>query len=309
MIEAKIETEVVLRDFVYLDWKRVRSLCAQLFAGVPQDSTKEKGHNVGTKGQLEGGIPAVLKGHGEADYRYFRTENETRSLHHYVYSLFEERLVDRGMVTEVEDDFDITQWNEDFFHDGRFIRVVGLVRLMDYAWVSTMMETLPEMMRAAQHAENISLKERLAAQEISKREYEAQQKEQQKQLHELKSLKLDKMTGLVRQLYGDVVCVKVVPDKYRPSNVFVGSGDLAHFHDSAASLSQKYGYEIDADWVTLGQVNRSTASEEPMSIPVGNEMEDSFEAVALEVNGITRVASATTFPAVSFTPISIYRKC
>jgi hypothetical protein len=74
-------------------------------------------------------------------------------------------------------------------------------------------------------------------------------------------------------------------------------------------LSQKYGYEIDADWVTLGQVNRSTASEEPMSIPVGNEMEDSFEAVALEVNGITRVASATTFPAVSFTPISIYRKC
>jgi hypothetical protein len=179
-------------------WERVRSLCAQLFAGVPQDSTKEKGHNVGTKGQLEGGIPAVLKGHGEADYRYFRTENETRSLHHYVYSLFEERLVDRGMVTEVEDDFDITQWNEDFFHDGRFIRVVGLVRLMDYAWVSTMMEALPEMMRAAQHAENISLKERLAAQEISKREYEAQQKEQQKQLHELKSLKLDKMTGLVR---------------------------------------------------------------------------------------------------------------
>jgi hypothetical protein len=114
---------------------------------------------------------------------------------------------------------------------------------------------------------------------------------------------------LCDQLYGDVVRVKVVPDKYRPSNVFVGSGDLAHFHDSAASLSQRYGYEIDADWVTLGQVNRSTASEEPMSIPVGNEMEDSFEAVALEVNGITRVASATTFPAVSFTPISIYRKC
>jgi hypothetical protein len=38
-------------------------------------------------------------------------------------------------------------------------------------------------------------------------------------------------------------------------------------------------------------------------------MEDAFEAVALNINNMVQVASATRFPAVSFTPISIYRTC
>ena len=95
-----------------------------------------------------------------------------------------------------------------------------------------------------------------------------------------------------------------------PANAaFVGSANLACFHDSAASLAQKYGYEIDAGWTVLGQVNLSTATATPTPIPTGNDMEDAFEAVALGINNIVRVASATRFPAVSFTPISIYRTC
>ncbi len=46
----------------------------------------------------------------------------------------------------------------------------------------------------------------------------------------------------------------------------------------------------------LGQVNLSTATATPISIPTGNEMEDAFEAVALGINNIMRVASATRFP-------------
>jgi hypothetical protein len=299
----------VLRDFVYLDWERVRSLSAQLFGGVPQDATKGQGRDVGAKGHLEGGIPAIFKGQGGADYRYFRTENETRSFHHYVYSLLEERLLEQGMITMLDEDFDFDQWTEEYFRDGQFIRAIGLVRLMDYVWVSTMVEALPRMMRTAHHAENLSLKQMRDAQLITRKEFEAKQKERQNQLNELKTLKMDQMTGLVRQLYGDAVRVKVLPDRDRPSYVFVGSGSIANFHDSAASLSQKYGYEIDAGWVTFGQVNLSTVSESPVSIPIGNDMEDSFERAALGINQMVRVASAAKFPAVSFTPISIYRTC
>ena len=61
--------------------------------------------------------------------------------------------------------------------------------------------------------------------------------------------------------------------------------------------------------MVLGQVNRSTSDSEPTPIPTGNEMEDAFGAVALNINNIFRVASATTFPAVSFTSISVYKPC
>lgn len=120
---------------------------------------------------------------------------------------------------------------------------------------------------------------------------------------------MEKVTELVRRLYGDAVRAKVVADPNRHSNVFVGSADLAYFHDSAASLAQKDGYSIDAGWVVLGQVNGSTSVSKPMPIPTGNEMEDSFESVALNINSLFRVASATTFPAISFAPSSIYRTC
>ena len=309
MIEAKPKTEASLRDFVYLDWERVRSLSAQLLGGVPQDATRESGHDLGAKGEVRGGIPAVLTGKGEGDYRYFRTQNETRSLHHYVYTLFETRLRERGAVTEVDADFDFDRWTEDGFRDGQFVRVTGLVRLMDYAWISIMMEALPGMMRAAQHAATIGLKQDRDEGRITKKEFEAEQQDQQKQLSELKALKLEKITELVRQLHGEAVRVKVVPDADKPANAFVGSADLSSFHDSASSLAQKYGYGIDAGWSVLGQVNRSMAPSNPTPIPTGNDMEDAFEAAALNINNLVQVASATKFPAISFTPISIYRTC
>jgi hypothetical protein len=171
------------------------------------------------------------------------------------------------------------------------------------------MKALPSMMRAAHHAESLALKQDRDEGRLTRKELEAKQQERQKHLNELKALKLEKMTDLVRRLYGKAVRVKVVPDPERPANVFVGSADLACFHDSAASLAQKYGYEIDAGWMVLGQINRSTVTAKAMSIPIGNEMEDAFEAMALSINDIVRVASATRFPAVSFTPISIYRTC
>ncbi|MDP9479843.1 MAG: hypothetical protein M3R38_29980 [Actinomycetota bacterium] len=44
--------------------------------------------------------------------------------------------------------------------------------------------------------------------------------------------------------------------------------------------------------------------------PVGLQQTGlAFEMAALGINDIVRVASATRFPAVSFTPISIYRTC
>ena len=304
-----IRPKSMLRDFVYLDWERVRSLAAQLFRGVPQDATAEKGSEITTKGHLEGSVLGLLKGQAGADYRYFRTENETRSFHHYIYSLVEDRLLKDGLVTSIDANSDFKQWTESFFHDGQFVRVTGVVRLMDFAWVSTMLEALPKMLRTAQHAESLALKKKRAAQLITHKEFEVKKKEQQKLLSELKALKMGEITDLMRPLYGNVVRVKVLPNRHLPDKVFVGSGDLACFHDTAASLSQKYGYEIDAGWVTLGQVNLSVVSDEPLPIPIGNEMEDAFEKVALIVNNLIRVASAPKFPAVSFTPISIYRTC
>lgn len=279
----------------------------QLFQGVPLDATDEKGHEITGRGKLEGNLLTLIKAQGGADYRYFRTGNETRSFHHYVYSLLEDRLIENGLITEIGTGFNYEQWTENSFRDGQFVRVTGMVRLMDYAWTSKMMKALPKMMSAAQHAENLSLKEQRQLGQIGHKEFESRKKEQQRELNELKSLKMDELTELVGQLYGDIVRIKLLPSREHPDKIFVGSGELVNFHDTAASLVQKYGYEIDADWIVLGQINLSQVSDDPVPMPTGNEMEDGFEQIVLALNDLIRSATAAEFPRISFTPISIYR--
>jgi hypothetical protein len=43
-------------------------------------------------------------------------------------------------------------------------------------------------------------------------------------------------------------------------------------------------------------------------MPTGNAVEDMFERLALAVNRVHRVASAPVFPAMSITPVAIYRE-
>lgn len=299
--------KTVLRDFIYLDEERLRSLAAQLFRGVPESATEERSDEVTTKAEAEVGLWSVLKAKLGLDYRYLKSEDQTRTLHHYVYSLFEMQLEKEGLLTEIDADFDFNQWTEDFFHDGQFIKVKGLVRFMDYEWISGMLEALPKMMETVYHFVNRALKSELDEDEISRERYDAQIHKQKTQLKEIKGWKLEKLTELIRDLYADVTRIKVLPSREHLDKIFVGSGEGENFYDTTASLAQKYGYEVDAGWITVGQINISTVSEQALPLPIGNAMEDGFEQVVFGLNELIRVASSPQFPAVSFTPISIYR--
>lgn len=302
-----VQNNTMIRDFVYLDWERVRSFAAQLFRGVPEEAMAGEGSDVTVEGRLEGSIPALLKGQAGVDYRYFRTQDETRSFHHYVYTLVEDRLIKDGRVTKIDAGFDFNRWTNGFFNDGQFVLVKGAVRFMDYEWMSSTLEALPKMLGTVQRMETLALKQKKDTGPISETQLQVRKKEQKSQRTQLEELRIEELTGLIRQLYGDVIRVKLLPSRQHPDKLFVGTGNKADFHDTAASLSQKYGYEIDAGWMTLGQVNLSTGPEKPLPIPIGNQMEDAFEQLALIINQLYRTASSPQFPAVSFTPIAIYR--
>ena len=229
----------MLRDFVYLDWERVRSLAAQLFQGVPETSTREHGSSLAVEGRVEGGVLNLLKGQAGVDYRYFRADNETRSFHHHVYNQVEDQLDQAKLITKVDSDFDFDGWTRYMFRDGQFVLVTGIVRLMDFGWVSAMMEALPKLMRAVHHSEDLSLKQLMEQGQLTQREFEARKKDQQRQLSDIQALKIDQLTTIVRQIYGNVVRVKVLPSRAHPVNVLVGTGDLPNFHDTEASLAQK----------------------------------------------------------------------
>jgi hypothetical protein len=261
-----------IRDFIYLDYPRVRSMAAQL------DVTDSSGAG------------------GDADP--VRRER--------LFLQVEPVLTGRGAL-RVGPDFDFATWKPETFTDGRYVVASGTLRLMDYAWLSLALTGLPAVLRKMSKIEMAALRNSEEGRRMSKSALQQRSLENQNAIAKVEEFKMDELSDVVRQLYGDIVRVKLRPSREQPAAVLVGSARADYFYDTPAALSQKYGIEIDAGWTLVGQLNVPNLAAPPAPIPVGNQMEDSFEQMALLMNNAFRLANAPAFPLVSLTPIAIYR--
>ena len=261
-----------LREFIYLDVPRAQSLAAQL--NVSPD--------------------AAPAGDRTADER--------------LYASVESALLSRNAPLDVGPTFDFTHWTPDTFADGKLLLATGPLRLLDYSWLSLALAGLPAVLKRMSKMEMEALKSSEEGRRMSKSQLQQRAMENQNAIASVESFKADELGETIGRLYGNVVRVKLRPNAAtEPRAVLVGAADTRHFYDPPAALSQKYGVEIDAGWTVIGQVNSPNPAASPQPIPTGNKMEDAFEQIALLMNNAFKMASAPQFPAVSFTPIAIYR--
>ena len=269
MTLRRMSDSPLLRDLIYLDFDRLRSIAWQL--------------------------------------RLESADIDDRTAREALAMKVEPALVARGNVAQIDSQFDFTKWTADAFADGQFVRAAGVVRLIDFAWLSAALSGLPAVLKKMSKLEMEALRNSDEGRRMSKSELQRRSQENQVAISRVEEMKADELGEVVTRLYGDVVRVKIRPSPDQPAAVLVGSAYARHFYDSPAALSQKYGIEIDAGWTVLGQLNVPNPSAHAMPIPTGNRMEDAFEQIALLMNNAFKLSSAPVFPAISFTPIAIYR--
>jgi hypothetical protein len=224
-----------------------------------------------------------------------------------VYRQIEPAILERGAVT-IDPAFDFgNAWRPDAFRDGQFVKATGVVRLLDFAWLTLALGGLPAVLRKMSKLEMEALRNSDEGRRMSKQALQQRQTENQVAIGKVEDFKADELGEVVGKLYGDVVRVKVRPGKEFPACALIGSAAARHFYDPPAALSQKYGIEVDAEWTVVGQFNVPNPAAVAGPIPVGNKMEDAFEQIALLMNNAFSIANAPKFPNVSFTPVAIYR--
>ena len=271
------DPNAAVRDFVYLDAERVRSIAAQL--DVAEDSAAPAADRVGRE-QL-----------------FLRVEPA---------------LLGRANALRIGGGFDFDRWTPETFSDGQYVLATGMVRMLDFTWLAMALGGLPAVLRKMSKVEMAALKNSDEGRRMSKSQLQQRSLENQNAIAKVEEFRMDELSDVVRQLYPGVVRIKVRPNAQYPRAVLVGSAYAEHFYDTPAALSQKFGVEVDAGWTVVGQLNvpRAAGAEAPpppQPIPVGNQMEDSFEQMAILMNNAFRLANAPAFPALSFTPIAIYR--
>jgi hypothetical protein len=261
-----------LRDFVYLDADRVRSVASQL--DVP-------------------------------DVRSF--DPSIQSEQERLFLQIEPALMARESVARIDAGFDFTRWTPDLLADGQFIVGRGTVRLLDFSWLTLAVGGLPAVLRKMNKIEMAALRNSEEGKRMSKTALQQRSQENQSAIAKVEEFKIEELGDVIGKMYGDIVRVKVRPSAEHPRALLVGSAYLDYFYDSPAALNQKYGIEIDAGWTVIGQVNAPGQAAAIQPMPIGNQMEDSFEQIALLMNNAFRLANAPAFPAFSITPLAIYR--
>ncbi len=85
---------------------------------------------------------------GEGDYRFAKScDRDPFAANPAIFTSLEESLVSQGKLTDIGPNFDYAQWTQPAFHDGQLVRVAGMVRLLDYPWLASVMETMPRMLK------------------------------------------------------------------------------------------------------------------------------------------------------------------
>ena len=300
-----------VRDFIYLDIDRLRSFVAQLHEGVPDIFTQTSGQEKSGKGEVAVEAPFLVKAGIGGNILYQKTTSETKSAHHYLYSMFEQNLDKANKLTRVDANFPSNQWIQSRFSDGVFVLVSGRVQIIDYNNIVAALESLPRIVEIGMVFNRQTLKQQLIENKISQKEYESQLKSTQVQMPNKKEF--EGITEIVQKLYSGFSRVKVFPLSDQRHYCFVGNVPNQYFSSEQLNPFVTCGLVSGTNWSVMGLVNESSDSPLASTLESGDNveqsLEDVLESLVVTMKDISKMTLSTKFPAISILPIAIYRSC
>ncbi len=296
-----------LKDFIYLDIDRVRSYCAQMYAGIPETYGESQTYSKTGGGEAKVGALNIVNLGISGKLLYEKSTTETRSVHHYVYNMFEQNLINQGKLLVIDSDFKREEWIRETFNDGRFVLIKGKVQIIDYQSVIASLEMIPRLLEIAISFQKQTLKQQLQDGKINQSQYAIKIKEIETP-PQLNKQDIQKIAEMVGKLYFGTSTVKIFPFSLNNANYCIGKALYDYLtYESGKSFTS--GLVSGENWVVMGMVNvPAEYSFETMGNISGN-MEKALEQLVFGLQSVSKFTTQIEFPAVSILPIAIYRPC
>jgi len=226
-----------IRDFIYLDVERMKSIFAQSYEGITESLTKEKSSRktISGKGGGSGGIPffAELKGEIGGEILFENKETETKTLHDNMYNIVEEVLKDQELIYIIEKDDDKIKkaWKEGTFSkeisDNSFVLIKGRVMIDDYKNFANIATNFNELETLFGGGQSSGLNPEI----------------------------MEMILTLIKIFYKNELFVKVLPYHDEPYLRFIGNLNREFLRDSIESITFKYSTNPVSDWYFFGQIS------------------------------------------------------
>ena len=298
-----------LKDFIYLDIDRIRSLTSQLFEGIPEAIDSKKGKEQDIKGKVKGGVPLLISGGLEGSLLFRQEKTETKSLQHYIYVLFENKLNDLGKLKVLNEKFDEKDWVNDIIREvlkeTDFIKITANVKIFDYEYLDnafTMIKELPDTVAE------------LASMNLTK------DKKKQKKRETLKEMgaqdwdsTIKSISRFINTMYKGIISLKIYPTGTDSIPYLLGRLNKNYLQYDRENLLFQYGTEPNQKWTIVGQISsipdeKVVTVEEPQLKDEYNmpDMENMMEYL-LKMMVTTGLKFSVSYPSIGIIPLAIYR--
>lgn len=250
-----------IRDFIYLDVERMKSIFSQINEGVSESSTEETGSKKSVSGGAEGsgGIPllAKIKGDIKSEIIWENKESETKTLHDHMYNLIEEVLREDKSIYYIDSDNDYIKksWINgelgDKISDTAFLLIKGRVMLDDYVKFKKLVKNFNKLQETF-NSLNVDFPTDPEERELFKKVLRKNLREQGTSFDDEK---IDNILFIIQHFYQNELFIKVLP---YPDNYylrFIGNLNQKFLRESMESITFKYGTFPVSEWYVFGQVS------------------------------------------------------
>lgn len=293
-----------IRDFIYLDEERLKSIIAQTDEGIVDSflevtsDSHESSKGLGLK------IPFL---EGEAGKKYI-TENQsthTKTLHDCIYNKVEKIIIDHSLLKSIPGEN--TPYDErSRLNDTDFVLIRGNIAINSFGNLYSSLQSMFEMA------------------DLTGMFSSSGKGKGPSQKRELKKL-LDLMKKYVESFHQDSIVIQARPYASNPQIAFAGMLDPTYLREGMTDIIFKYGTKPKTPWQILARIcaipeRDGITMEEMLSnilISDGNEKtpvssEEQLGALFERAFDFTRVIDETfglsvKYPQISITPIAIYR--
>lgn len=307
---------IYIRDFLYLDVERIKSIFAQLEEGLVTGRERVGGTAKEVTGKGGGGIPTLLNLAAEGKFIWENEERETKTLHDYMYNHVESKMRDSNLVNIIDSSIVSPDWptsgkRNSHINQGSFLLICGKITLDDYDHLKEILENFNEL------AKFIALS---SASQSIKQLTKPQRKQVERELSEKKTLDDWLVNGLKKffnTFYKERCMITIQPNDNVPEVYFTGHLIKACIRDGLESVIFRYGTSPQIQWNVFAQVayipsrsesgQRNAFLQEGVQAQKTRSIDESIRDTFNALRDIEKLATAVSYPAISIIPIAIYR--
>lgn len=302
--------QVKLRDFIYLDVERLKSLLAQLDRGLLTELADTSGASQTVEGRAGVSIPALLDVGGGGQSVTTDQSTETRTLHDFVFTQTEELLLERHRLKRLPQDFSsarlLNQEVRANLSPVEYVLVQGQLSFSDYKYMSKLLANMNDILRITTR---FSYMERLSNAVGRDRTAIEQQMNQEINTAKLDDKYVKDLQKLFSIFLNDRLVIKVIPFPEDPNVRIVGPLREEFLRESMEDIRVKFGSSPATEWTVFGQIaavpqQRETRAE--LDLAFTNDLDRALQSVFDSLRGIED-QFRITYPEIAITPIAIYR--